>query len=130
MVCCRDSGAFADVTLFCRNHGKEIFRRPFCDLVGIRPPPPLPDGPAPSPLIVAGDVLARMLLLLLLQLLTMFQIAQKDELRHVFRCTLFTVSRKTSSVSRVFCVYLDALFYVCGCSLSHMLETLNAGRWK
>lgn len=37
MVCCRDKAAFGFDTLFWRNHGNEIFRRLFCDLVGTKP---------------------------------------------------------------------------------------------
>lgn len=37
MVCCRDNAARGFVILFWRNHGKEIFRRLFCDLVGSKP---------------------------------------------------------------------------------------------
>lgn len=37
MVCCRDRAARGFETLFWRNHGNEIFRRLFCDLVGSKP---------------------------------------------------------------------------------------------
>lgn len=98
MVCCRDSGAFDVVTLFWRNHGREIFRRPFCDLVGIRPLPPA-DGPAPSLLIVADDDdddvlrILQILLLLLVLMFTLVQDALMDKLRHVFHCALFYLTQ-------------------------------------
>lgn len=37
MVCWRDNAAFGFETLFWRNHGNEIFRRLFWDLVGAKP---------------------------------------------------------------------------------------------
>lgn len=37
MVCWRDNVARGFVILFWRNHGNEIFRRPFCDFVGSKP---------------------------------------------------------------------------------------------